>query len=106
VNLDDCFLSQQVPVAEVKRGISAVTTVSDEPIPTANPFLSTELPSHTATVSAAERPCCWSLRGIELPLGFGDELADEGADGLELRAADIPGIGPRACFRTEVSIEA
>lgn len=106
VNLDDSFLSQQVPVAEVKRGMSAVTTVSDEPIPTANPFLSTELPSRTATVRAAERRCYWSLRGVELPLGFGDELADEGPDGLELRAADVPGVGPRACFRIEVGVEA
>jgi hypothetical protein len=39
VNLDGAFLTDQAPVAEVRRGMSAVTTVSDEPVATANPFL-------------------------------------------------------------------
>lgn len=39
INLDETFNSAQKAVAEVKRGMSSVTTVSDEPIPTANPFL-------------------------------------------------------------------
>lgn len=39
VNLDEAFNSSQEAVAEVKRGMSSVTKVSDEPIPTANPFL-------------------------------------------------------------------
>jgi len=39
INLDDAFKLSQTPVAEVKRGMSSVTVVSDKPIPTANPFL-------------------------------------------------------------------
>lgn len=39
INLDEAFSSQQTPVAEVKRGMSTITVVSDKPIPTANPFL-------------------------------------------------------------------
>ena len=41
INLDDAFKLRQVPVAELKRGMSSVTKVSEEPIPTANPFLET-----------------------------------------------------------------
>jgi hypothetical protein len=39
INLNEAFNSAQEAVAEVKRGMSSVTRVSDEPIPTANPFL-------------------------------------------------------------------
>lgn len=38
IDVHEAFNSSQPFVAEVKRGMSTVTRVSDEPIPTANPF--------------------------------------------------------------------
>jgi hypothetical protein len=39
VDLDEAFRSTQAPVAEMKRGMSPDSAVSEAPIPTANPFL-------------------------------------------------------------------
>jgi hypothetical protein len=39
INLDEAFASGQMPVAEVKRGMSSVVTVSEKPISTPNPFI-------------------------------------------------------------------
>jgi hypothetical protein len=39
IDLDRAFTSHQSAVAEVSRGMSSTTTVSETPIPTANPFL-------------------------------------------------------------------
>jgi len=39
INVHEAFDSSQLFVAEVKRGMSSVSPVSDEPVPTANPFI-------------------------------------------------------------------